>query len=488
MQDTKLPLFTKRKILIVDDHRNIRMTLRYTLEAEGALIEEADTVALAFSKLQSFFDGKASMPYDAILLDIRLPDGNGLDILKRISENGASSRVIMISGEGTAGEAFQATQMGAFDYVEKPFATERILVTVRRCIDFNKMRVANEDLSKKVNRGREIIGNHPKISEMMAIVARVGPTNGRVLIVGESGSGKELVARAIHMASERADKPLIKVNCAAIPATLIESELFGHEKGAFTGAVKARRGLFEQADGGTLFLDEIGELSGDVQAKLLRVLQSGELIRLGSEETVHVDVRLLTATHRDLTEMVHGGEFREDLFYRLNVVTIQVPALRERVSDIPGLAHSFLEQACEENSIGGRTLGSRAIEQLKAYSWPGNVRELRNLMERIAILSEEETIDWIEELAEKHEAEKKPDTTAAAPKPAAQGDLFTFESGVSTWQDFHQKVDHDYVVFVLKKASGNVSEAARILCLERAYLHRLMKKLGIHRDVVVYDG
>ena len=482
-----------RRALVVDDHRNIRLTLELTLQAEGMAATLCETAAMGRQALSQ------GTNFDVILLDVRLPDGSGLDLLKILRDKGQASRVVMISGEGTASDAFLATQMGAFDFVEKPFTPERILVSVGRCVEFNHINAVNETLKKKVSRGQEILGDHPKVMEMQALIRRVAPTSGRVLIMGESGTGKELVAKMIHLLSDRADRPLIKVNCAAIPHSLIESELFGHEKGSFTGAIKLRRGLFEQADGGTLFLDEIGELSPDVQAKLLRVLQNGEVSRLGGEKTLTVDVRLLAATHRDLAELVAKAEFREDLYYRLNVVTIKVPPLRQRPTDIDILATAFLEEACDAHSLGDRTFSERALDQMRRYSWPGNIRELRNLIERLAILTDGDTIDFIEELdagADEIETESggRADqskgllgggTVPPSPGLGAKGDPedFSFKSTLRPWHEFHQEVDRAYVRFVLLHAEGNVSEAARILNLERAYLHRLMKKLGIQRDV-----
>jgi DNA-binding NtrC family response regulator len=504
-------LIRGRKILVVDDHRNIRVSLRMTLEGEGARIIEAENVKDALAKLGPLppkgvkgdqeSEGAAAplppFPWDCVLLDIRMPDGSGLDVLERLSDAGLAARVIMISGEGTVTDAFKATQMGAFDYIEKPFGEERIIVSVARCLDFNRVRTDKDRLAR-ILKERDIQGDHPRIQEILKLIKRVAPTNGRVLISGESGTGKELVARAIHKESTRSDKPIIKVNCAAIPATLIESELFGHEKGAFTGAIKTRKGVFERADGGTLFLDEIGELSLEVQAKLLRALQNGEVQRVGAEKVQTVDVRLLAATNRDLAEMVQAGEFREDLFYRLNVVSLTLPPLRERRSDIKGLAEVFLKEACEEHSLGEKSFSANAEAQVTAHSWPGNIRELKNLVERTAILSEEGVIDVIEDLA--------PVTPGAAPAAdAAPGDShagtsegapahaapaageFGWSCGVVTWQDFHENAGRSYLKFVLRKAGGNVSEAARLLCLERAYLHRLMKKLGVQRDVVVPD-
>ena len=474
------------RILIADDHRNIRVSLRHSLEGEGAVIAEADTFESALVKVQ---EPGESFPYDVILLDIRMPDGNGLDILRVLSERGLSARVIMITGEGTHKDAFMATRMGAFDYIEKPFTPERILVSVGRCIDFNAIQTANLDLKRQALKGQEIMGSHAAIEELRVVIARVGPTNGRILILGESGTGKELVARAIHRSSDRRDRPMVKVNCAAIPQSLMESELFGHEKGAFTGAIKAHKGLFEQADTGTLFLDEIGELSLDVQAKLLRVLQSGELARVGSERLIRVDVRVIAATHRDIQEMVGDGDFREDLFYRLNVINLRVPPLRERGEDIAMLARHFMEQAREDHSLGYRYFGERALKQLEGYHWPGNIRELKNVVERLAILSDEQLIDDIPEIRAATESRA---TLAQEGESAVSGQpsdptTFQFSSLVLPWHEFHYSLDRSYIKFVLNQAGGNVSEAARVLCLERAYLHRLMKKLGIQRGIVVTD-
>lgn len=474
------------RILIVDDHRNIRLSLKLTLEEEGAIITEADS----FRKAMGFLGdvrSVADLKFDIMLFDIRLGDGNGLDLLKTLAAFGASSRVIMISGEGTMSEAFQATQIGAFDFVEKPFTSERILVSVGRCLSFNNIQSHNEELTKKINRGQEILGEHRTIEELRQSISRVAPTNGRVLILGESGTGKELVAKAVHRESERKYKPLIKVNCAAIPHSLVESELFGHEKGSFTGASKSRRGLFEQADGGTLFLDEIGELSLDVQAKLLRVLQNGEVIRVGSEKTIKVDVRLLAATNRDLEGMTETKEFREDLYYRLNVISLKVPPLRERGDDVILIAQAMLEEACEEHSVGFRTFGSNAIAQLKAYRWPGNIRELKNIVERSAILSESQMIDGVPDLEAVQQHQKADDPTPEAPAPLSDGQSFSIETSVMPWQEFHSTTGRAYIKFILNRSGGNVSEAARTLCLERAYLHRLMKKLGVKRGVVVKD-
>lgn len=492
--EVKSDIIRNKRILIVDDHRNIRVSLRMTLEGEGARIFEAETVKGAIEKLGHLDDATAtSFPYECILLDIRMPDGSGLDVLKRISDAGFAKRVIMISGEGTVSDAFRATQMGAFDYIDKPFGEERIIVSVARCLDFNRLQTDKENL-EQVIKGHEIQGEHPKIKEVMKLIKRVAPTNGRVLVTGESGTGKELVSRAIHRESGRSNRAFIKVNCAAIPHSLIESELFGHEKGAFTGAIKQRKGVFERADSGTLFLDEVGELGLEVQAKLLRALQNGEIQRVGGEKVINVDVRLIAATNRDLLEMVQSGEFREDLYYRLNVVSVHLPPLRERKTDIEKLAVTFLKEACVEHSLGEKSWGANAMKQLENYPWPGNIRELKNLVERTAILSEESMIDHIDDLEGKAPAagsasgsahDASYDVADSCASVAAGDHDFGFGCSIASWQEFHEAAGKSYLKFILQKAGGNVSEAARILCLERAYLHRLMKKLGVQRDIVV---
>lgn len=471
-----------RNILVVDDHKNIRLSLQVSLEAEKARIVEAGSVSEGSKKWA--LSKEAGTPFDAILLDVRLPDGNGLDFLSSLAAEGAAGKVVMISGEGTVADAFKATQMGAFDYIEKPFTPERILVSISRLFSFDQMKQDNQLLAKEALKGKEILGESDAIKSVLKTVSRVAPTNGRVLIVGESGTGKELVARAIHRESKRSRSNLVKVNCAAIPKNLIESELFGHEKGAFTGALKARKGVFERANGGTLFLDEVGELELDVQAKLLRVLQSGELNRVGSESTYQVDVRLICATNRDLEEMVKSGTFREDLYYRLNVVNVRVPPLRERLDDVRAMALKFLEQACEENSLGTRSFTEQALLRLEHHNWPGNVRELKNFVERVAILSESPVIDELDGLPNKRAQNLESNESNL---DGLEPGFIEFGNNILTWQEFQQQAGRAYIKHILKLSGGNVSEAARNLCLERAYLHRLMRKLNIQRGVVVSD-
>jgi two-component system, NtrC family, nitrogen regulation response regulator NtrX len=477
---SKTNALKKSKILIVDDHRNIRVSLRMILESEGALVHEASTIASAITSLE-LSESSQDTPFDLILLDIRLPDGNGLDFLAQLSKTQKPNRVIVISGEGTATEAFRATEIGAFDFIEKPFTPERVLVSTTRCIEFHRIEAANENLNH-IAAGPTIVGKHNRIKDVMIMIEKAAPTNGRVLIGGESGTGKELIAREIHRRSSRKNKPMIKVNCAAIPKNLMESELFGHEKGAFTGALKTRLGVFERADGGTLFLDEIGELELDLQAKLLRVLQNGEFSRVGGEKTIKTDVRIICATNRDLKQMSQTGDFREDLYYRLNVININSPALRERASDIPELSKLFLNECCIEHALGPKKLSENALRQLQEHTWPGNVRELRNVIERAAILSDDSVIDQIEDLAPCQTPEDMPPRSIISSiKNDENTDLLRLTIPVQSWEKFQESTGREFLSFLLEKTKGNVSEAARLLDLERAYLHRLIKKLDISR-------
>lgn len=475
--DSMIPEMPGKRVLIIDDQNNIRKSLRLILEAEGAIIDEADSCLTASKKLE---EERTKHSFDLVFLDVRLPDGTGLDLLKSGAGKILASRTLVMSGEGTAQDAFQAVRFGAFDFIDKPFSTERILVTAQRCLAFNHVQDLNRNLSNSLERSNQIVGQSAKILELKDLVAKIAPTNGRVLILGESGTGKELVAKSIHFQSNRKSQPLIKVNCAAIPQSLMESELFGHEKGSFTGANRQRKGVFELAHLGTIFLDEVGELDLGMQAALLRVLQTGEFTRVGGEQVLKCDVRVIAATNRDLAEMVSEGTFREDLYYRLNVVSISVPPLRDRISDIDQLAEIFVAQACEENSLGIRYIEESALHQLKRYHWPGNVRELRNVIERAVLLSDSPSITAFSGLES---------TLHPSPELPVQGtdesDNFKFSCSPTSWHDFHEKAGRAYICHILRKTEGNISEAARILSLERAYLHRLMKKLAIHREVVL---
>src|SRR5687768_3084003 len=381
---------TGEPILIVDDEKNIRRTLRMVLESEGHVVHEAGSIAEA----QAVLDREA---VDLILLDVKLGEDNGLDLLRTLKargEDGMSSRtseipVVMISGHATIEDAVSATRLGAFDFMEKPLDRHRVVVTARNALERRKMWKEVHDLRRAVDARWELLGNASVMQDLRRQIAKVAPTRSRVLITGESGTGKELIARAIHRNSAVSAGAFVKVNCAAIPPELIESELFGHERGAFTGAIAKKRGLFEVADGGPIFLDEIGDMALSAQAKVLRVLQTGEFTRVGGEKSLRTDCRVVAATNRDLEQMVKDGQFREDLFFRLNVVPIRSPGLRERADDIPMMVEAFVRECCDENGFAYKPVDDDVYPRLKSYDWPGNVRELRNVVERLVIMSDD---------------------------------------------------------------------------------------------------
>src|SRR3954466_14996520 len=363
-------------VFIVDDEKNIRRTVRMVLEGEGYAVEEASSGEEALARI-------AEIGADVVLLDVQLPGMSGLETIERISKLKnleSAPTIIMISGHATLADAVRATKAGAYDLIEKPLDRERLMVALRNALERRAMEREVQGLRAMAEERFEMVGRSGPIAALFAQITKVAPTRTRILITGESGTGKELIARAIHRSSALADKPFVKVNCAAIPPELIESELFGHERGAFTGATARKRGLFEIADGGTIFLDEVGDMIASAQAKVLRVLQSGELTRVGAETTLKVDVRVVAATNRDLQAAVAAGQFREDLYFRLAVVPLRAPAPRERAAGVPLLCASFIEQTCRENGMKAKTLSPEAIGMLQAYPWPGNVRELRNVI------------------------------------------------------------------------------------------------------------
>src|SRR3954469_9363396 len=372
------------RVLVVDDEKNIRRTLELVLNGEGYEVVEAQSAEEALGILAN-----PEGPVDLAIFDLKLPGISGLEALERLRKDEATKQVpvIVISGHATVNDAVHAIKLGASDFFEKPLARERVLVSVKNVLDAAQTKRVLEEVSKEQLAKYEMIGKSAPMQRIFHELEKVAPTKAGVLITGESGTGKELIARAIHRLSSRAEEPFIKVNCAAIPRELIESELFGHEKGAFTGAQMKRRGLFEQAHGGTLFLDEIGDMDLVAQAKVLRALQSGEISRVGSEHVIHVDVRVLAATNKDLDKAVERGSFRDDLFFRLNVFPLRSPSLRERVEDIPLLAYAFMQQFGKENGTKPKPMDENVIHALVARKWPGNVRELKNVVERMAILS-----------------------------------------------------------------------------------------------------
>jgi two-component system nitrogen regulation response regulator NtrX len=372
------------QVLLIDDERAIRRALREILEFEGCVVEEAENGAQAFDKLKAH-------TYELVFSDIKMPQMDGLELLDQILALGIETPVIMISGHGTVETAVGAIKKGAFDFIEKPLDLNRILVLLRQVKDRNMLVQETKQLKQVVKKikGSAIIGESAAIEGIKTMIEKVAPSDARVLITGGNGTGKELVARSLHELSNRSKMPFIEVNCAAIPAELIESELFGHEKGAFTSAVKDRKGKFELASGGTLFLDEIGDMSLSAQAKVLRALQENVIQRVGGEKDLKVDCRVLAATNKDLREEIKAGRFREDLFHRLAVILIHVPALNERRSDIPMLVQHFLKLVCQDHGIALKTIEAAAVKALQELNWTGNIRELRNIIERLVILSDQ---------------------------------------------------------------------------------------------------
>ena len=443
---------SKPTILVLDDEKNIRRSIEIALEGEGYHVLAAHDAASALRTLHERI-------VDLVLLDIRLGDIDGLTFYKKLQADGIHVPVIFISGHATLTEAAQAVKLGGFDFLEKPFTAEKLAVSVRRCIEYTALQGRLQAVEAR-SHAPQIVGDSPAISKLVKDTLRVAETNANVLITGESGTGKELVANSIHAHSARRDAPFVKVNCSAIPETLIESELFGHERGAFTGAAGAKRGLFEIANRGTLFLDEVADLALSAQAKILRVLQSGEIQKVGAERSIKVDVRVLSGTHKDLRKAVSNGAFREDLYYRLNVVPLRVPSLRERVEDIPLLVRFIAQRLCEKNNLREKEIDEEVLWELKRYPWPGNVRELENVLERMLIMSGERvTVMNLPEELLRPEAEA-PNTGSAL-------------------RDFRDKTERDYIIGVLRKHQGNVSQAAVELGIGRPYLHKRMAVLGI---------
>src|SRR5437870_12020362 len=400
----------KARILVIDDEAAIRDSLRMMLEYEGY-----DFVGAATGQ-EGLALAERDTP-DLVLLDVKLPGMDGLEVLDRLRSTNESLPIVVISGHGTISTAVEATKKGAFDFIEKPFASDRVLVSLRNALDQRQLRDENRSLKRAVEVRHQMIGDSQALRQVMAAVGRAAPTNATVLIQGESGVGKELVARTIHRNSLRSRERFVQVNCAAIPEELIESELFGHEKGSFTGATEKQVGKFEQADRGTIFLDEVGDMSAKTQAKVLRVLQEGEVERLGSARTIKVDVRVIAATNKNLEEEIEKGHFREDLYFRLAVIPIHVPPLRERPEDIPLLVKHYMEYFARENNVRPKRITQAAMDALQRYRWKGNIRELRNTVERMNIMTGSDTID-LDDLRDVVRVETRPPASmgaAAAP-------------------------------------------------------------------------
>ena len=448
----------KEKILVVDDEENIRKSLKMILEYEGWKFLEAADGEEALDVVEE------TVGLDLILLDVKLPGMDGLEVLAEIRKRPYSPEVIMISGHGTIQTAVEATKLGAFDFLEKPLQRERVLLSIRNALNQNKLLRECMDLRKKAAKRYELVGNSPPMKKLWEDILKTAPTNATVLIHGESGTGKELVARAIHSHSMRAKEQFVQVNCAAIPEELIESELFGHEKGAFTGATEKKSGKFELADGGTIFLDEVGDMSLKTQSKVLRVLEEGEVQKVGSSKINKVDVRVIAATNKDIKEEIKEGRFREDLYFRLNVVPLYSASLREKSEDIPLLVEYFSLLYAEENNFKPKDFSQDALETLKKYYWKGNVRELKNVVERLIIMTEGDIINK-KVLPEQIRGETHvylPDTKS-----------------VKSLKEFRDLAEKDFILSKLEENDWNISQTAREIDTPRSNLYKKLENYGI---------
>jgi DNA-binding NtrC family response regulator len=454
---------SKPTILVIDDEAGIRSTLRMILEYEGYTVEEAEDGKIGLQKLHE-------LQPDVTLLDVKLPKLDGLEVLERIVAAGPAPPIVVISGHGTIQTAVRATQMGAYDFMEKPLEKDRILLTIRNALRQSELAEQNRLLKQEIGKKHQFVGSSPAIRAVLDQIERAAPATATVLITGESGTGKELVARLIHEQSRRASRPFIQVNCAAIPEELIENELFGHVKGAYTGASEVQIGHFEQADGGTIFLDEIGDMSFKTQAKVLRVLQEKEFQRVGSSRLLTTDVRVIAATNQDLKASIEAGTFREDLYFRLNVLLLHVPPLRERLEDIPALVEFFADRFCKENGMRTKRFSDEALRSLQRYHWPGNIRELRNTVERTVIMKDKDVIE-------------------AADLPAAEFSRSS-EDGLDTnFKTLREFKDYAEKVFLIKKLNEfdwNIKRTAEEIDTQRSNLYKKLEQYklseGEHRS------
>ncbi len=459
-----------RRVLVVDDEKGIREALTQVLEYEDIEVRACGSGSEALRLY-------AELRPHLVLLDVKMQGMDGLETLRKLRELDPHAQVVMISGHGSIQTAVEATQLGAYDFLEKPLDTNRILLTLRNALVHVDLATENVRLKAEVHAQYEIVGTSRAIKAVIERIEKVAPTAARVLITGENGTGKELVARAIHALSPRARGPFVEVNCAAIPSELIESELFGHMKGSFTGAFADRAGKFELADDGTLFLDEIGDMSLSAQAKALRALEEGVISRVGSGRTVPVDVRVVAATNKDLTAEIAAGRFREDLLYRLNVVPIEVPPLRARRGDIPQLIEHFADQLTEQAGLQSKRFDPDAVKRLAAYDWPGNIRELRNAVERLLILANGPVVtgEAVERIAGLGQGEggdaRRTDGLAGAPWTRA-----------ATFEEFKQIAERTYILAKLQENDWNVSETARTLDMPRSNLYKKIERYGLARE------
>ena len=448
-----------KSILIIDDEKEICESLIMILEYEGYLVDHSTDVENGLKKLEY-------NTYSALLLDIQMPKMTGFEVLQWIRDNKIEISTIMISAHGNLENAIKATKMGAFDFIEKPIDRDKLLISIRNAADKNTLLRKNKELVENLQQDEIIIGQSAEIKAVLSLVERVAKTDSRVLITGENGTGKELVAKAIHNKSERSDKELVEVNCAAIPNELIESELFGHEKGSFTGAAQKRIGKFELANGGTLFLDEIGDMSLQAQAKVLRAIEEGIIERVGGNSKISVDVRILSATNKDLRAEIKEGNFREDLFHRLNVIPVKVPPLRHRKDDILLLVNHFTNKICQQNKFPIKTFSDESLEILKNHQWSGNVRELRNIIERMMIMIPSDKIE-------------KADLLSMLPISDVKEDNLIDIS--NSFQEFKEKTEKAFIEKQLEMNNWNISKTAEILDIQRSHLYNKIKKYNIEK-------
>jgi two-component system, NtrC family, nitrogen regulation response regulator NtrX len=449
-----------KTILVIDDDKSVRDSLKMILEYERYEVEFAENGEQGLQKLDR-------IPVDLVLLDVKMSGMDGIEVLTNIRKKNEKLPVIMISGHGTIETAVEATKLGAFDFLSKPLDRDKLLVTVRNALQHANLSEEYEKLQERIEGKRCILGESKKIKEILSLIQQVAPAEARVLITGENGTGKELIARAIYRGSKRAAKPFVEVNCAAIPAELIESELFGHEKGSFTGATVQRIGKFEQADGGTIFLDEIGDMSLQAQAKVLRALEEGKVERVGGTKLIPVDVRVLAATNKNIHEEIAKGNFRSDLFHRLNVIPIQAPSLREHREDIPILVNSFIDDVCSRNGIAKKSISKEVLNMLQQKDWPGNVRELRNAIERLVILSRGTSID----------------ITVLNAFGSSVGNEETDSLEINgTFQEFKEKAEAAFIKKQLEIHKWNITKAAEAMEMQRSHLYTKMKRYGLMKD------
>ncbi len=450
------------RILIVDDEAGIRQALKQILEYEDLEVRVTASGGEAITVYTEF------RPH-LVFLDVKMAGLDGLETLSRLRDLDPRAQIVMISGHGTIATAVEATQRGAFDFLEKPLDTDRLLLTVRNALAHAELVGENARLREVADSRYQMVGSSTALQGVRELIAKVGPTAARVLITGENGTGKELVARGLHEASPRRDQAFVEVNCAAIPSELIESELFGHMKGSFTGAFADRAGKFEQADGGTLFLDEVGDMSLSAQAKLLRVLQEGVVTRIGGSKSIEVDVRVLAATNKDIEAEIADGRFREDLLYRLNVVPIEVPALRDRLEDIPALVTHFAERLAAGAGVPGKKFADDTIRRFQSRQWPGNIRELRNAVERALILAPGKVVT-------------PADVDRLLPTGNGGGQPATEPGGEETFETFKQGAEKSFLAQKLREHDWNVSETARALKMPRSNLYKKIERYGLTRE------